>query len=110
LKRHDDEEERLRREGDTRHPQRDPDSIRTWFAETDRRRAAQTNGDFATAADGIGRRAIGFDHAGLHDEAVAELGIMVKTPGTFGLPFIDSLPQFDDVRDRADYIALLEPQ
>jgi TolB-like protein len=90
--------------------QRDPDSIRTWFAETDRRRDAQTNGDFATAADGIGRRAIGFAYAGLYDEAIAELGIMVKTPGTFGLPFIDSLPQFDDVRDRADYIALFEQQ
>ena len=90
--------------------QRDPHSIRTWFAETDRRRKAQTNGDFAAAADSIGRRAIGFAYAGLYDEAIAELRIMVKTPGTFGLPFIDSLPQFDGIRDRADYIALFEQQ
>ncbi len=86
------------------------EEVRYWLEESDRRMIEQTKGDSSLAAAQIWRKANMLVMAGAFDEGLELLKEMVDTPGADRMPFINLLEEFDAIRHRDEFIALLKRQ
>ena len=86
------------------------DAVETskWLEELRRRIRVETKGDVFMADELRYLEAMFLAQAGLHDEAVQELKIMLTNPGGHRFPLVDNLPIFDVLHEHPDYIALKE--
>ena len=86
----------------------DVDDAREWVEEHRRRLQRDTKGDVLLLHDNRYFDALYLALAGLHDEAIAQLRIMLTEPGGHRFPLVDGLPIFDVLHEHPDYIALKE--
>jgi TolB-like protein len=86
----------------------DAAETRSWIEEHKRQYRSEYKGDLAEEAHNHIFYARSFAEAGLHDEAVEELRIMLEEPGGHRFPYVDGDPGFDVLRDHPGYVALRE--
>jgi hypothetical protein len=86
----------------------DAAETRHWIEEHRRRLHSQTKGDLMKAADSRLWYAFELSQVGLHDEAIAELRVMLEEPGGYRFPFVDVVLLFDELRGHPGYVALRE--
>ena len=86
----------------------DAEETRGWIEEHKRRHRSEHKGDIAEEARNHFSYARSFAEAGLRDEAVEELRIMLEEPGGHRFPYVDGNPSFDVLRDHPGYVALRE--
>ncbi len=86
----------------------DAAETRGWIEEHKRRYRREYKGDIAEESNMHIYYAWSFADAGLHDEAVKELRIMLEKPGGHRFPYVDGDPGFDVLRDHPGYVALRE--
>jgi len=84
-----------------------PETLR-WIEEHRRRFTAQSKGDKFNGANNLWSYAWYLTVAGLDDEAVGQLKIMLENPGGYLFPFVDKDPVIDLIRDHPGYQALRE--
>ena len=86
----------------------DADSAAFWLEQSNRLFQAETKGDvFAFSQRRFGNAEV-LAQAGLHDEAVEELRIMLEEPGGHRFPIVDGHPVFHALEIHPGYIELLE--
>jgi TolB-like protein len=81
---------------------------RHWIEEHQRRFHREFKGDVAEEDKNHFFYAWYYAQAGLHDEAIEELRVMVEQPGGYRFPYVSSLPVFDVLKDHPAYISLQE--
>jgi len=86
----------------------DPDETRYWIMEHRRRFAEEEKGDKADEATNRLGYAADLTAAGLYDEAIVELRVMLEEPGGHRFRYIDANPIFDSIRQHPGYIELRE--
>lgn len=86
----------------------DPEGTVHWVAESRKRLQEQSKDDRARQAYFMHIYAANLAYAGLHDEAIEELRLMLETPGAARFPLVEDWPDFDELRDHPGYIALRE--
>jgi hypothetical protein len=86
----------------------DPDETQFWVVEHRRRFAKEEKGDKAEEATNRLGYAADLTVAGLYDEAIVELRVMLEEPGGHGFRYVDALPVFDSIRKHTGYIELRE--
>jgi len=79
-----------------------------WIEEHRRRFREQSGGDMFDGANNLWWYTWYLTVAGLDDEAVEQLKIMLETPGGYLFPFVDKEPVIDLIRDNPGYQALRE--
>lgn len=84
------------------------DSTRQWIGEHKRRYREEFKGDLAEEALNRLNYAFSLRSAGLYDEAVEELRIMLDEPGGHRFPYIDGFPEFEVLNDHPGYAELEE--
>ena len=86
----------------------DGEATRRWVEEHRQRFRKEDKGDRSAEADIHRNYALNLSHAGLHDEAIAELRLMFEEPGGSGFRYVDAYPAFDALKDHPGYIELRE--
>jgi len=77
-----------------------------WLHQANQRFEAETKGDVAEIARNRFGSAVVLTQAGLHDEAVEELRIMLEEPGGYRFPLVDGFPVFAALESHPGYLAL----
>jgi hypothetical protein len=77
-----------------------------WLELSERRFEAETKGDTAERSKNRMGHAIILTQAGLYDEAVEQLRIMLEEPGGYRFPVVDGIPIFEALENHPGYIAL----
>ena len=79
-----------------------------WLEEANQRFAVESKNDvFQTTGNRLGS-AVVYAFAGLEDEAVGELRLMLEEPGGYRFSVFDGIPEFKPLEDHPGYIALRE--
>jgi TolB-like protein len=86
----------------------DVEATRYWVTEHGKRSNEETRGDMMAASEDRLFHARALAIAGLHDEALQNLRIMLEGPGGNTFRFVESLPDFDVLRQHPEYELLRE--
>jgi tetratricopeptide (TPR) repeat protein len=86
----------------------DAEATRRWVEVSRERAQLETKGDRASESNQHFYNAGFLAIAGLNEEAITELRVMLEEPGGRGFRFVDAWPNFDNLRDHPDYIELRE--
>jgi hypothetical protein len=86
----------------------DAAKTREWIEKHKRRFRQESGGDVAEEAINRFYYAWTFACAGLHEEAIEELRVMLEEPGGHRFPYFDGAAPFDELENYPAYIALRE--
>jgi TolB-like protein len=81
---------------------------REWIEEHKRRYREEFKGDVFEEANSRFNYAWAYACAGLHEEAIEELRVMLEEPGGHRFPYFDGAAPFDELENYPAYIALRE--
>lgn len=77
-----------------------------WIDRLGRIRQREMKGDLLALQIYRAEAALSLARVGLQDEAVAEMKTLLEEPGPFRFPLLQSLPDFDVLRDHPEYMKL----